>query len=179
MKLNKYTVGKRYGKALFELAAEENQSEAVYNDLLSLRKIYKEIPDLGNMLSDVRLDMAAKQQLMDQLTTPFSGIMKNFLLVVNRYNRMADLPLIIDEYERRYDEEQGLILGQVTTAVAMTDQQKSRLEASVAKRLGYESAQLTEKVDPAIVGGVIVEVQDRVIDGSVATQLAKLREMLK
>lgn len=179
MKLNKYTVGKRYGKALFELAAEENQSEAVYNDLLSLRKIYEEIPDLGNLLSDVRLDLSAKRQLLDQLTAPFSGIMKNFLLVVNRYNRLTDLPLIIDEFERRYDEEQGLILGQVTTAVPMTNQQKSRLEASIAKRLGYETAQLTEKVDPAIVGGVIVEVQDRVIDGSVATQLTKLRELLK
>ncbi|MEO1782648.1 MULTISPECIES: ATP synthase F1 subunit delta [Enterococcus] len=179
MKLNKHTVGKRYGKALFELAAEENQSEAVYQDLLKLRQIYQEIPDLGNMLSDVRLDLAAKKQLLGHLTAGFDGLVKNFLLVADRYNRMADVPLIIDDYELRYDEEKGLILGTVTTAVAMSSEQKSRLEASVAKRLGYETAQLTAKVDPQIVGGVVVEVQDRVIDGSVAAQLAKLRDLLK
>lgn len=179
MKLDKYTVGKRYGKALFELAAEAGQTEPVYEDLLQLRQIYQEIPDLGNLLSDVRLDQSAKTTLMRQLTAGFEGIVKNFLLVLQRYNRMADLPFVIDEYEKRYDQEQGMILGQVTTAVALAPEQKQRLEASVAKRLGFEKAQLTEKVDPSIVAGVIVEADNWVIDGSVANQLAKLREQLK
>lgn len=179
MKLDKYTVGKRYGKALFELAAEAGQTELVYEDLLQLRRIYQAIPDLGNMLSDVRLNQSAKTTLMGQLTSGFEGIVKNFLLVLHRYNRMADLIFVIDEYEKRYDQEKGLLLGQVTTAVALAPEQKQRLEASVAKRLGFQAAQLEEIIDPSIVAGVVVQAQNWVIDGSVANQLAKIREQLK
>ena len=53
MKLDKYTVGRRYGKALFELAIDSNSAEEIYQELLSLRQIYSEIPGLGNVLSDV------------------------------------------------------------------------------------------------------------------------------
>ncbi|MDU4834872.1 MAG: F0F1 ATP synthase subunit delta, partial [Enterococcus faecium] len=56
MKLDKYTVGRRYGKALFELAIDSNQAEEIYQDLVSLRQIYEQVPGLGNMLSDVRLE---------------------------------------------------------------------------------------------------------------------------
>ena len=56
MKLDKYTVGRRYGKALFELAIDSNRAEEIYQELLSLRQIYAEVPELGNLLSDVRLE---------------------------------------------------------------------------------------------------------------------------
>ncbi|BCA86174.1 ATP synthase subunit delta [Enterococcus saigonensis] len=178
MKLDKYTVGKRYGKALFELAAEEQVTEAVYHDLLSLKNIYKAIPDLGNMLSDVRLNLNAKRALMDKIVSEFDGITKNFLEVVFRYNRMDDLVLIIDEYERRYDEAQSLVLGTVTTAVTLSDEQKGQLEEKIASLLGYKKANLVEKVDPNILGGVVVEANHQVIDGSVKSRLEQLRAMI-
>lgn len=178
MKLDKYTVGKRYGKALFELAAEEQQTEEVYQDLLSVRKVYQEIPDLGELLSDVRLDLDEKRKIMDQIVAGFEGIVKNFLEVVYRYNRMDDLLLIIDEYERRFDEAKGLVLGTVTTAVKLTADQKDKLTRQIAQRFGYQSAELVEKVDPEILGGVIVEANHQVIDGSVKSRLEHLRNQL-
>ncbi len=65
MKLDKYTVGRRYGKALFELAIDSNRAEEIYQELLSLRQIYAEVPELGNMLSDVRLEPHEKRLIMD------------------------------------------------------------------------------------------------------------------
>ena len=56
MKLDKYTVGKRYGKALFELAVEKNQAEAIYQELLTLREVYHQVPGIGDILSDDRLE---------------------------------------------------------------------------------------------------------------------------
>ena len=98
MKLDKYTVGRRYG----------NQ------DLVSLRQIYEQVPGLGNMLSDVRLEPHEKREIMDKLVSGYDGIVKNFLEVVYAYNRMDDLLFMIEEYERRYDEHQGLLLGSST-----------------------------------------------------------------
>lgn len=125
MKLDKFTVGKRYGKALFELAMEEQRAEAVYHELMTLRQIYQEIPMFGQIVTDNRLDLHEKRKLVDQLFNNFDGLVKNFLEIVYEYNRMDDLLLIIDEYECRYDEQQGLVRGTVTTAVALSSSQKN------------------------------------------------------
>lgn len=119
-----------------------------------------------------------KKKLVDQLFNNFDGLVKNFLEIVYEYNRMDDLLLIIDEYERRYDEQQGLVSGTVTTAVALSSSQKEQLSKQIAQTLGYQKAVLSEKVDPAILGGVIVEANHQVIDGSIKSQLDYLRQQI-
>ena len=95
------------------------------------------------------------------------------------YNRMDDLLLIIDEYERRYDEQQGLVSGTVTTAVALSSSQKrtivetNRTDARLPEKQCFQ-----KKVDPAILGGVIVEANHQVIDGSIKSQLDYLRQQI-
>ncbi|MHC5249070.1 ATP synthase F1 subunit delta [Enterococcus sp. LJL120] len=179
MKLDKFTVGKRYGKALFELATEQNAVEAIYQDLLELRKVYEILPDVGNILSDARLEPDEKRKIMDSLVNNFSGTIYNFLEVVYNYNRMNDLPLMIDEFERRYDEMQGVILGTVTTAVPLNDADKVKIETKIATILGYQKAELTAIVNPSILGGVVVEAEHKVIDGSIQTRLENIKNLLR
>ncbi|GCF93391.1 ATP synthase subunit delta [Enterococcus florum] len=178
MKLDKYTVGKRYGKALFELAVEGQATEEVYQDLLTIRKVFEEIPDLGNMLTDVRLHGYEKDAIMQAFAQGFDGVVKNFLLIVYEYNRSDDLLFMIDEYERRYDQLNQVALGSITTAVAISEEKKQQIEAKVADVLGYKRADLSPVVDPSIIGGVIVEADHQVIDGSLASQLNGLRAAL-
>ncbi|EOL42188.1 ATP synthase F1 subunit delta [Enterococcus phoeniculicola] len=179
MKLDKYTVGKRYGKALFDLAMEEQQLEDIYQQLLSLREVYEELPDLGNILSDTRLEPYEKREIMDKLVSHYQGTMKNFLEVVFNYSRMDDLLLMIDEYEYRYGEHQGLISGVATTAIPLSEEQKAQLEEKIAQFLGYKKATLSNKVDPSIIGGVVVEANHQVIDGSIGKQLEKITRLIK
>ncbi|MDN6640404.1 MAG: F0F1 ATP synthase subunit delta [Tetragenococcus sp.] len=178
MKLDKNTVAKRYGKALYELAIEKGQTEDVYQELLSLREILNELPDLGNILSDKRLDLREKRNIMDELVKNFTGIVHNGLEVIFQYGRMYDLSLIIAEYEKRYDDDKGLLLGTVTTAIPLKEDQKAKLATNVAQKFGYQRANLQETVDPSIVGGIVVETNDRVIDGSIKTQIENLRTKL-
>lgn len=179
MKIDKFTVGKRYGKALFELAVEKQATEAVYQELLELRKVYQLLPDVGNILSDVRLEPDQKRTVMDVIVNNFDGVVHNFLEIVFTYNRMDDLLLMIDEYERRYDNMRGLVLGTVTTAVPLSEDSKKQIEAKIANMLGYQKAALTPQVDPEIIGGVVVEAEHKVVDGSVATRFAKVKSLLR
>ena len=142
MKLDKYTVGKRYGKALFELAVEKNQAEAIYQELLTLREVYHQVPGIGDILSDDRLEPYEKDSIMEKLVTGFSEMMQNFLRVVYEYRRMYDLLLMIDEYERRYDEHQGLILGSVTTAIPLSKEQHQVIDGSIRKQLEHMQQKL-------------------------------------
>lgn len=178
MKLDKYTVGRRYGKALFELAIDSKRAEEIYQELLILRQIYAEVPGLGSMLSDVRLEPHEKRLIMDKLVADFEGTVKNFLEVVYNYNRMSDLTFMIDEYEHRYNEHKGLLLGSVKTAVPLSEEQLQNLEKNVAKTMDYQTVELKEIVDSSIIGGAIVEANHRVIDGSIRTQLEKMRSQL-
>lgn len=178
MKLDKYTVGKRYGKALFELAIEKKEADSIYQDLLKLREIFHEVPDLGDILSDVRLEPYEKDEVMKQLVNGFEGTIENFLNVVYNYSRMNDLLLMIDEYERRYDEHNSLLLGTALTAVPLTKEQHLLMEEKAAQLLGYEKANLINLIDPRIVGGVIIEANYKVIDGSIHKQLEQIQEML-
>ena len=172
MKLDKYTVGRRYGKALFELAIDSNQAEEIYQDLVSLRQIYEQVPGLGNMLSDVRLEPHEKREIMDKLVSGYDGIVKNFLEVVYEYNRMDDLLFMIEEYERRYDEHQGLLL-KCHNSSPLSDEQRIQLEKNVAKTMDYQSVELKQIVDSSIIGGAIVEANHRVIDRAYSHAIRK------
>ncbi|MEI5992923.1 ATP synthase F1 subunit delta [Candidatus Enterococcus mansonii] len=178
MKLDKYTVGKRYGKALFELAIEKQEADKIYQELLTLREIFHDVPDLGEILSDARLEPYEKDEIMKHLVSGFDGMMKNFLYVVYNYSRMNDLLLMIDEYERRYDEHKSLLLGTALTAVPLTKEQHQQMEEKAAKLLGYEQAHLINLIDPSVVGGVVIEANNKVIDGSIHKQLEKIQELL-
>ncbi|KAF1305471.1 F0F1 ATP synthase subunit delta [Enterococcus saccharolyticus] len=179
MKLDKLTVARRYGKALFELAVESKQAEDVYNELLKVRGIFEEIPELGDLLSDVRLENDEKRQIMDNLLEGFTGIVHNALEVIYQYNRMYDMPLIIDEYEKRFNDKRGVLLGSVTTAVPLTESQRQVLSNKAAERFGYKTAQLKEIVNPDILGGMVFEANHRVIDGSIKSRLEYLRKELR
>ena len=157
---------------MFELAVEKNQAEAIYQELLTLREVYHQVPGIGDILSDDRLEPYEKDSIMEKLVTGFSEMMQNFLRVV------YDLLLMIDEYERRYDEHQGLILGSVTTAIPLSKEQHQAMEEKAAQLLGYEQAHLVNLIDPSIVGGVVIEANHQVIDGSIRKQLEHMQQKL-
>lgn len=104
MKLDKYTVGRHYGKALFGLVVEKNQVKAIYQELLTPRRVHHQVPGTGDILSDDRLELYEKGSIMGKLVTGSSEVMQNSLQMVYECRHMYDLLLMIDECERHYDE---------------------------------------------------------------------------
>lgn len=179
MKLDKDTVGKRYSKALFELSVKKKQLEEVNEQLKELKKIFEEIPDLGHMLTDVRLNLDEKKLLVQQLERPFEGIVRQFIRVVYDYARMDDLLLMIEDFQHLYYEHHGVVYGKVTTVVPLTETQKEKIEMKLAQLLGYKEAKVSCMIDESLIGGMIVEANHHVIDGSVKAKLNKMRSVLQ
>lgn len=178
MKLDKYTVGKRYSKALFELAMEQNQLEEVEQQLLELKAIFDEEPELGFILTDVRLSLAEKEVIVKKLEQGFSGIVRHFIRVVYEYRRMDDLPLMIADFEKLCDQHRGIIHGTVTTVIPLNERQQQALSEQLARLLDCKEVILTNKVDDSIIGGMVVEADNRIIDGSIKEKLNKLSALL-
>lgn len=178
MALDKYTVGRRYGKALFEIAEDKDNLEEMYQELLALRQVFQDNSELSAVLTDTRLDLNAKKPIVDSLKAKFSPVIQAFIQMVFDYKRMNDILFIIDHFESLYNEKNKVILATVTTAVDLTEAQTQKLSQEVAKRFNANKVQVNSVVDPEIIGGVIVQTADKVVDGSIRTKLMTIKSML-
>jgi len=169
----------KYARALFEQAKEEDKLTVIHDEVLEFQAVFADIPDLAHALTDIRLDFAQKELIFSELVEFASPLMQSFMKIVFANKRMDIMPFIYEDFIKRYNAHAGIIQGTITSAVALDAAQKEKIERSVAKKFGIDEIVLQEKIDETIVGGVIVEAQNKIIDGSVKTQMTKLRNLLK
>ncbi|WP_181190197.1 ATP synthase F1 subunit delta [Bombilactobacillus bombi] len=178
MKLSNDEVGRRYGRALFEFALEQKQEQAILKELQELAEVYKQVPELGDILTDARLSKLEKEKVLATLTNSASKIMQNFLKLAFAYRRLNAIPETAAAYEKLYDKFTGTYDAIITSAVELSSQQVENLKTALAKRLAAQSINVTTNVNPALIGGVIIQVGDQVIDGSIATRIKKINRVL-
>ena len=178
MKQDKKLGGKKYGKALFELAVEQEEAVVVLSELKTLRKVFQEVPELGVVLTDNCLSKEQKKQLFSFLQGQSSQLVENFLSVLFEANKIDIFSLIVDDFEQRLLNKAHKAQGTVTTAIALTEKQKENLKQGVAQKFGFTSVEFVNKVDETIIGVVIIEVNQKMIDSSVKSQLRKLEKLL-
>jgi F0F1-type ATP synthase delta subunit len=106
-----------------------------------------------------------------------SDLLTDSLQVINRKGRLGALPAIAEAYRREYRDRRGLVEATVRTAVPLPPALRERLVAEVG-RLSGKTAQLVERVDPGILGGLVVEFAGEKIDASVASRLSGLGKAL-
>ncbi|KRL54222.1 MAG: F0F1 ATP synthase subunit delta [Furfurilactobacillus sp.] len=177
-KLAKSQVARRYGRAMFDAANEKQQLEPVYDELIQVQGVFQSVPNLGTVLTGAGLQNPEKEALLKPLLSSTSPLVHNFLQMLFDYGRLDDTVAIIDEFKRLYDEQNQTVYADVTTAVSLDETQKQRLADSIAKRVGAKTVHVNQIVNPDIIGGVIVNSNNTVIDGSIRTRLAHIRQSL-
>ncbi len=161
-----------YAQAIFE--------QATQSWLLPLKEFVKciEPADL-EALDRPGLPFAKKQEIMARaMPSNATNEIKNFLSLLASKGEMYMLPTIIQALERISQRGPLRSIANVTSAVALTDDEKKDLEDKMRRRFGQD-LDFVYEVDPSILGGVVVRIGDKVIDGSVSGKLAALREKLK
>lgn len=178
MALSREEVAARYGAALFGYAQDNKVLDNVYDEMLELKKAVLANPQIISVLSDPILSSKDKKSVLTAVEKGFSEEVQGFLNLLLEYNRFADLVDIIDQFVAFYDDEKKIASGTATTAVKLDDDQLQRLGDSFAKKYNLNAVRLENKVDPSILGGVVLQVKDRVIDGSVKTKLNKIHAQI-
>jgi len=170
----------RYAVALFDLARESNAIDAVSRSLAALRSGLAESADLSALIAspvvgrgDAAKAVAAVAAAMklDSLTTKFLGVLAD-----NR--RLADLPRMIDAFYAIVADHRGEVTAKVTSAHPLTAEQLKELTANLKTRVGRDVAVATT-VDPAILGGLVVQLGSQLIDGSIRTRLNSFATAMK
>jgi F-type H+-transporting ATPase subunit delta len=167
-----------YARSLLELATEQNQAESVGEDLGSLRQVIQDNPTFGLFLADPAIGTTEREQAMQRIFAgKLSPLLNNFIGVLDAHGRLGGIAHIADAYDELLEEQLGKIEVDVTSAQKLTPEQVERVRQRVSQVL-KKDAVVHQYVDPEIIGGLVIRVQDKLIDASVRTQLAALRERM-
>lgn len=172
------SVSRVYAQALLELAQADNAADAIAEEVGELQALLHREADLGKLLSSRTLNSAQRTALVEQLFKgKVSDVLYKFIQVVNRKDRLGALAGILSTYRVLVAEARGEIDVEVYVAEALTDEAGRGVAESIGQAVG-KRVHLHQHVDPELIGGLKVRVGDRLIDGSVATQLKIMKRKL-
>ena len=164
-----------YAAALFEIARVEGSLSEVEDELFRFARTMEGNDELRSVLTDAAVPAERRQGVVnDLLGSKASPVTTNLVSFVVGAGRARDLPAIIDRLVERAAAEKDHVVAEVRSAVPLTDDQKTRLAEALNKATG-KSVEVKVVVDPDVLGGIVAQVGDTVIDGTVRTRLEQLR----
>ena len=170
-------VASRYAKALLELAIENNKLDAISGDMNYLLSANNETRDFQLLLNSPIIHADKKIAIFAELFDQFEQVTKSFVNLITKNGRENLLPEIAEAFEAQVKTYKGIVPVTIVTAAPMSQQTKdmilSKVQATVSGTL-----EVTEKVDPSLIGGFVVRMDDKRIDASVASQFTNLKQRL-
>jgi len=164
-----------YANALFGVARSEGNLPEVEDELFRFARLVDANDELRSTLTDANLPASQRQQIVEDLLGGRAHpITTSLVSMVVGAGRSRDLTDIIDELVRISAAEGNKELAEVRAAVALTDDQKVRLAEALGKATGKQ-VELKVVIDPSVLGGLVAQVGDTVIDGSVRSKLDQLK----
>ena len=171
-------VAKKYSLALFNIVKEKGLMDQAYEQFEDLDNLIKSDDTLLDfLLAPHILDQHKLALVRDVFGPRLEPLFLEFLLVLVDKHRIGFLHEIIEEFRARVAEERNMVVARVTPSKPLTDNERQNLIARLKSKTD-KSIELEEKVDPSILGGMIVILGDQIIDGSVKHHLTLLRNEL-
>ena len=171
-------LARRYAQALFEIARETSLDQ-IARELNELTRLIQEQDEIQQVLYHPHISLTEKKALMDKLLAgQLSDVMRHFLYLLIDRRRQNLLPVIEREFSRLADEARQIIEAKVASAVTLTPAQTERLKSELSRMTG-KTVRLVSELRPELVGGVLVQVGDRVMDGTIKHALERMKLELR
>jgi F-type H+-transporting ATPase subunit delta len=167
---------RRYAQAAFELARDRGEVSAWRSELNDVATVLSE-SQLAPMLADPKIPLEQKFAALERVLV-VSPLVMNLAKLLVQKGRSLDARAVADAFNRLADDYEGIAHAEVTTAVELPPERVAAIERQLSERFGKKVIAAT-KVDPSIIGGAIIRVGDRLIDGSIRTRLKLLRRELE
>lgn len=173
------TSATRYARALLDVALRESDAQKIERDLTSFVDAVNSSPDLKRAMTSPRIPVATRRAVLDAITQKIGmepPVAKLLALLADR-GRLELFNELLVVYRERLLAHQGIVKGAVVSAAPLAPEKLSALERSLSTATG-KNVQLETAVDPSIIGGVVARIGSTVYDGSIRTQLQKIKQQL-
>lgn len=171
-------VGKRYAEALFEVAVELDKLEEFRKEMQYISDVFNENNELTVVFEHPKLSKLEKKDILNELfKKDISTESLNLCYIMVDKGRSKHIKMVSSEYNKLANEKQGIVEARAITAVKMTDEELKTLQTTLSKKLD-KTVDLSNAIDDSVVGGVVVEVEGKVIDGSIKGRLDDIYKSL-
>ncbi len=173
---NKISV--RYAKALFDISDQRGILDAVRQDILTLHDVYKTNKDFVNLLESPTIKPNLKKATIQKIfEKSFNQITLDFVGLVTINKRENYLPGICRHFDKLFKKKANIKSVSITTAFKLDQDSKKQILKNI-KEISTSKIELTEKINPSLIGGFILRIEDQQYDTSIAKQLKNLRKKL-
>jgi len=170
-------VHRTYARALYDAAVEKDRVAAVREELADFVEAMHDVSELRAVLENPQVDRRAKAAALDSLLAEGDKLVRNFLRLLAEKGRIGELDEVQREFERLVAAAEGQLDVELTTAFELSDEESSAIVDQIAKASGRR-VRATRTVDPALIGGIVLQVGSRRVDASVRGRLERLRREL-
>ena len=171
-------LAKEYGAGMYALAAEEKIEKDVLEEMSTLKSCFKEQPEFVRLLSNMSLGKEERLGILDStLRGQVNPYVLNFLKILCERGALHEFSGCEEAYREMYNKEHGVVEAHVTTGESMSDDQRTRLIEKLKQMTGKEVV-LLEKVDPKVIGGVLLEMNGQRYDNTVRHRLESVRRAM-
>lgn len=168
-------VYEKYSQAMFDIAAEQHQLEAIGNDLRQIRDVWQENEDLRKFICHPLLTPQIKKDTLKSIfAAEVAPIVMQFLYVMIDRKRGSVIALAIDGFIALVRQAQGIEVAKVRVVKPLSSAEEEKLITGL-KALTGKKIEVLYYTDPSIIGGIVVQIGDRLIDGSIKRQLQDLQ----
>jgi len=173
--MSEFRVAERYAKSIIQLANERGELEAVHNDMLYFKKVCDECRDFRLMLTNPIITSDKKSAVLMKI---FKGgfkelTIKFFELIASKGRESVLLPIAI-EFHNQYKLLKGIESATLSTPFPIDEAMRDKFKSYIKKMSGLE-VELKEKIDPSLIGGFVLKINDKQIDDSIKKRLNKMK----
>ncbi len=172
-------VSKTYGSALFEVAMENGSCDTTLEEVLFVKQSFLENEELNKFLLHPNIEKEEKVKVIENIysgkvSDELTGLMTMLIMKGHQKDLISVFDYVIDAIK----EEKGIGIAYISSAVELKQEQKDKIEQSLIASTKYQEIEGNYKVDPSLIGGLVIRISDMVVDSSLRTQVEQLSKSL-
>lgn len=172
-------VGKRYSASLFEVGIELDKMDTFHKEINFIKDIIEDNNSILKILEHPEISKKEKRDVVEEIFGEMvSKEMLNFLFITIDKRREKNIINIVDEFNKLFKDYRGIVDIEAVTAVPMNEEASERLKTVLGNKLKKE-INLSNRVNPSIIGGVMLNMDEKIIDSTLKTQLGEMESMFK
>lgn len=172
-------VAKNYGDALFELALENDKLEVLIEEIRIIENSLKENKELEQLMNHPNITKIQKAEIIDEIFKDrVSDELTGFFKLIVSKGRYSEITYILEHFSLKVKSYKKIGFAFVSTAIELREEQKKQLEDKLLQITRYKQLEMNYQVDKTLIGGMRIQIGDRIIDNSIKTKLEQMAKQL-